>query len=46
MRALELLVLLAAAVASSAEPLIGTDDNWEEVLVTKPLVFVGFFAPW
>uniref|UniRef100_A0A7S2B2F2 protein disulfide-isomerase n=2 Tax=Florenciella parvula TaxID=236787 RepID=A0A7S2B2F2_9STRA len=46
MRALELLVLLAAAVASSAEPLIGTDDNWEEVLVAKPLVFVGFFAPW
>lgn len=41
------LSLAPVAVAASSEPMAveGTDDNWNDVITSSPLVLVGFFAP-
>jgi len=38
-------VLSPVAALSEHAAVEGTDDNWDDVVMSSPLVLVGFFAP-
>jgi len=39
------LTLSPGAALSERAAVEGTDDNWDDVVTSSPLVLVGFFAP-
>jgi hypothetical protein len=39
------LALAPAAASTESVAIEGTDDNWDVVITSSPLVLVGFFAP-